>query len=144
MSMIKNKKGGPGPSSSYTKESASGIAFSSAEEAWFWFMAAYQAQIDGARVQAGVAEIPRPCEPLDILHILSRLYRQRLVLWEHVKILHHYGKRFMPPDPTRPLERRSAKLWREALARLEQRLIARGIVSSDGWVKAALAKQGAS
>lgn len=123
------------------KDQNDGIAFSSAEEAWFWFMAANQARIDGARAAAGLADIPRPCEPSDILQILSRLYRQRLVLWEHIKILHHYGQRFTPPDPARPREMRAAKLWREALARLEQRLIPRGIVVQMPWLVAAMNKE---
>jgi hypothetical protein len=40
------------------------------EEAWFWFIAAQQARVDGARFASGAGMIPRPCEPVDILNIL--------------------------------------------------------------------------
>ena len=41
--------------------------FESAQEAWFWFMAAQDAKNDGAKFVAGAGLYKRPCEPIDIL-----------------------------------------------------------------------------
>ena len=45
------------------RESDSVMPFESAEEAWFWFIAAQQAKCDGARFMSGAGDVPRPCEP---------------------------------------------------------------------------------
>lgn len=102
--------------------------FESAEEAWFWFLDAYQAKHDGARISAGLALVPRPCEPLDILHSLDRLYRNRRLIWDHLLVLKHYGQRRLPPDKSRAKEVRAYYLWHEALKRLEEVLIRKNIV----------------
>ena len=106
------------------------IPFRDAEEAWFWFMAAQQARLEGARFVAGAALMPRPCEPLDILKTLDRLVRQRRVLRDHLLVLRHYGRRFMPPDPRRIKEHRAHTLWRDALEKLQTALEEKGIVRS--------------
>jgi hypothetical protein len=111
------------------QQSAAGIVpFESAEEAWFWFINAQQARQDGARYSAGQGTVPRPCEPVDILRILDRLYRQRRLLRDHLMVLRYYGRRRMPPDSRRVREIRAHKIWSEALARLESALIGKGIV----------------
>jgi hypothetical protein len=102
--------------------------FESAEGAWFWFIQAQQARNDGARFAMGMGLVQRPCEPLDILKVLDRLYRHRRLQMEHLMVLRHYGRRQMPPDPRRPKEYRSWKLWTEALARIETILERKGIV----------------
>lgn len=103
--------------------------FGSAEQAWFWFVQAYDARSQGARVVAGVADVPRPCEPLDILQTVDRLYRQRRLLIDHVRVMAHYGRRLTPPDPGRPRERRADMLWREGLGQLDPVLRRKGIVA---------------
>ena len=107
------------------------VPFESAEEAWFWFIAAQQAKEEGARITAGQSLTPRPCEPVDIFRVLDRLYRGRMVLWDHVLVLKHYGKRGMKPDSFRPNEAHAARLWQEALEKLEEALVAKGIVERD-------------
>lgn len=110
--------------------------FDDAEAAWFWFMQAQQARIDGARFAAGLGLVHRPCEPLDILKALDRLHRGRRLLMEHLLVLRHYGRRMMPPDPRRVKEARADVLWREAMDRLGEALIAKGIVRpprNDQW-----------
>ena len=102
--------------------------FDSAEEAWFWFIDAQSARNDGARFTAGLGLYPRPCEPTDILKVLNRLYRGRMILMDHLLVLRHYGRRKLPPDDRRPKEARAAKLWAEALAKLEEALESKGIV----------------
>jgi len=105
-----------------------GEPFESAEEAWFWFIAAMKAKEDGARVVAGQSLYLRPCEPVDILKTLDRLYRNRQLTMEHFYVLKHYGIRHMAPDVHRPKEARAYSLWEEAMTKLEMALEAKGIV----------------
>jgi len=102
--------------------------FDSAEEAWFWFIQAQQARIDGAQATLGMGMMPRPCEPVDIMKIVDRLYRQRCLLRDHLLVLRHYGRRLMPPDSRRVKEMKAFNLWREAMEHLETALVRKGIV----------------
>jgi hypothetical protein len=104
------------------------VPFSSVEEAWFWFIQAQAVRNDGARFSMGQGLVPRPCEPLDILKALDRLYRHRRLLMEHLMVLRHYGRRLMPPDKRRAKESRAFGIWTEALQRLEPVLVRKGIV----------------
>lgn len=104
------------------------VPFESATDAWFWFIAAQQARSEGARFIAGIGLMPRPCEPIDILKVLDRLYRNRRLLRDHLLVLRHYGRRHMAPDPTRPKEARAHKIWSEALERMGEVLERKGIV----------------
>lgn len=103
--------------------------FNSTEEAWFWFVQAQDARANGARVRAGQALVPRPCEPVDVARAVDRLYRQRRLFREHLAVMVHYGRRFMAPDPQRRHEARASNLWREALDRLDPVLRGKGIVA---------------
>ena len=85
--------------------------FKSAEEAWFWFIQAQTARNEGAKIMAGAGLTPRPCEPVDIIKNLERLYRDRHITMDHVMILRHYGQRQMSPDPRRAKEIRAYDLW---------------------------------
>lgn len=116
-----------------TADLSNASPFESAEEAWFWFMTAQAAKNDGARITAGQGLVGRPCEPADILQALSRLYRQRRLQMDHIRVLKHYGERHMPPDPRRPRELRAFLIWSEALERLESALEAKGIVRKAAW-----------
>ena len=104
------------------------VPFVSTEEAWFWFVQAQEARSSGARIVAGCGKVPRPCEPLDMMREIDRLYRQRKLIRDHLHVLVHYGKRLMAPDPERRLESRASSLWREALAFLDPVLREKGIV----------------
>ncbi len=115
------------PTKDQTTESL--VPFESAEEAWLWFIQAQEARNAGARFVKGMATVVRPCEPLDILKILDRLYRQRFLLRDHLLVLRHYGRRLMPPDKNRVKEMRAHKIWTEALERIEPVLIRKGIVA---------------
>ncbi|MFN3700098.1 MAG: hypothetical protein ACK4VI_01090 [Alphaproteobacteria bacterium] len=106
------------------------VPFANTEEAWFWFIKAQQARNDGARVSAGFSLIPRPCEPLDILKIADRLYRNRLLGMDHFYVLKFYGQRGYAPDPRRIKEQRAHRLWIEAMARLEPVFLRKGIVGA--------------
>lgn len=104
------------------------VPFATVEDAWFWCVQSRTAQIQGARVAAGLGECPRPCEPLDILTVLDRLYRRRRLLGEHLRVLADYGRQLLRPDPDARRERRAAALWSEALAELDPVLREKGIV----------------
>lgn len=104
------------------------VPFGSAEEAWFWFIQAQQARNDGARIVAGISRIVRPCEPVDILAIVERLYRNRRLLMDHILVLRAYGRRLLPPDPRRPKEMRARTLWDEALEVMEESFRRKGII----------------
>ncbi len=102
--------------------------FQSVEQVWFWFVQAYTARQDGARVTAGAGTCNRPCEPVDIMVILDKLHRNRRLLIDHMKVLKHYGVRQLPPDPYRVKEARAATLWQEAMAILEESFISKNIL----------------
>jgi len=103
--------------------------FATAEEAWFWTMAALIARQDGARIVSGRGLVQRPCEPDDVVRSLDRLYRQRRIDLGHARILRRWGERQVAPDPRSPSESGDARLWREALSRLEWPLRVKGIVA---------------
>lgn len=102
--------------------------FASAEEAWFWTMAALRARREGARFRAAIGNAIRPCEPDDVVRCLDRLWRQRRVETAHLRVLGWYGERQAPPDPRHPNDRGPARLWDEAMMRLDAALRAKGIV----------------
>ncbi len=103
-------------------------AFRSAEEAWFWTMAALAARRQGARFSAGLGRVERPCEPDDVVKCLDQLYRQRRIDLVHARILRIWGERGVAPCAGHPGEGSDARLWTEALGRLEWLLRVKGIV----------------
>ena len=103
--------------------------FASAEEAWFWTMAALIARHDGARLSAARGSVVRPCEPDDVVKCLDRLYRQRRIELAHARILRLWGERGTAPNPRIPAERGDLRLWREAMERLDFPLRQKGIVA---------------
>lgn len=105
--------------------------FDSVEQAWFWFIQAQAARVDGARFAQGAGLVPRPCEPMDILQTLDRLYRQRKLTMDHMLVLRHYGRRMLPPDPRRPKEIRAYRLWVDAMGQLASPLEEKGIVTKQ-------------
>jgi len=105
------------------------MPFDSVQEAWFWFIQAQQARNEGARFSAGCGIVSRPCEPVDILNILGRLHRQRMITRDHLLVLRHYGRRQMAPDRYRAKEMRAYHIWYEALERMQPALERKGIVA---------------
>jgi len=101
--------------------------FQDVEEAWFWFMQAYDARQDGARIIANQGLYKRPCEPSDILKICERLRRHRRLDMNHFRIMRHYGQRQLAPDPTRLKEKTSFRIWFEAMKILGDVLVAKDI-----------------
>lgn len=103
--------------------------FASAEEAWFWTMAALIARQEGARLSAARGSVMRPCEPDDVVKCLDRLYRQRRIELGHARILRLWGERGTAPNPRIPAERGDLRLWREAMERLDFPLRQKGVVA---------------
>jgi len=105
--------------------------FETAEELWFWFIAAQAARNDGARYVSGASVMRRPCEPVDVLKILDDLYRKRRLVRDHLLVLRHYGRRYLSPDPNRAKEVRAYHLWTEALERMEPVLLRKGLIEKE-------------
>ncbi len=108
---------------------AQGVPFASAAEAWFWAALGLIARRDGAALRAGLGLVARPCEPLDVLRSIDRLYRNRVIDRDHLAVLADFGERSYPPDGSWPREARAARLWEEAMAKLEPALRRKGIVA---------------
>ena len=106
-----------------------GEPFVSAEAAWFWALPAWLARREGARVVAGLAAVPRPCEPVDVVNVMLRLAREQRIGEAHLRVLVEHGVIGMAPSPVRHRERAAARLWQAALARAEPRLRGKGIVA---------------
>ena len=103
--------------------------FASAEEAWFWTMSALIARREGARLSAGRGSVIRPCEPDDVVKCLDRLYRQRRIELQHARIMRIWGERGSAPNPRFASERGDARLWLEAMERMDFPLRQKGIVA---------------
>lgn len=116
-------------SQSPTSRRSAAEPFRSAEDAWFWTMAALIARRDGARYVANQGCIRRPCDPDDVVKALDTLYRRRRIDLVHARIMRIWGERQMAPNPAYASERCDWKLWREALDRLEWPLRVKGIVA---------------
>jgi hypothetical protein len=105
------------------------VPFASAEEAWFWTMAALTARRDGARTAAARGTALRPCDPDDVVKCLDRLYRQRRIDLSHARILRVWGERSTAPNPRIPAERADHALWKQAMDRLDHPLRLKRIVA---------------
>lgn len=105
-----------------------GTPFDSVEDAWMWSVQATVARYDGAKIIAGQGETPRPCEPLDVMSVVSRMSRERRLSSHHVSVLVRYGRRCAAPDSKRQREFKDARLWDEALDTLSGPLRERGII----------------
>ena len=103
--------------------------FATADEAWFWTMAALTARREGARLSAARGTVIRPCEPDDVIKCLDRLYRHRRIDLQHARIMRIWGERGTAPNPRIPAERGDLRLWREAMERLDFPLRQKGIVA---------------
>lgn len=101
--------------------------FTSAEQAWFWTMAALVARREGTSGRGPRSN--RPCDPDDVVKCLDQLYRRRRIDLVHARILRIWGERGVAPNPAYPLERCDWHQWREALDRLEWPLRVKGIVA---------------
>ncbi len=127
------RSAGPAASRASERERADAASrtqpFRSAEEAWFWTMAALRARRDGARYTANLGLTRRPCEPDDVVRCLDALYRRRRIDLVHARVLRIWGERQSAPNAAYATERCDFRLWREALERLEWPLRVKEIVA---------------
>jgi hypothetical protein len=100
------------------------VPFNDAESAWFWCVQTSEAIHSGARLTAGRATTPRPCEAVDIQKVVINLARDKILSESHVKALCTYGPRKMRPSKTVP-----AALWQQAMQRITPVLQQKGIVA---------------
>ena len=98
--------------------------FPDAESAWFWCVQTSEAIHSGARLQAGKATIPRPCEAVDIQTVVLRLARDKILNDAHVKALVTYG-----PRQLRPTQKTYGILWQQAMERMTPILQHKGIIA---------------
>lgn len=110
----------------------SGEPFLDSEEAWFWAVRGHDVLTDGARPLEGEARVPRPCEPRDIMVVLSRLVRKQVIDRQQVIILFRHARLGRPPDSRYRGEADAARAWLEALDRLSTELVRKGIVIPSG------------
>lgn len=108
-------------------DSSTTTAFTSAEEAWFWFVRCQEVRRDGARF-GDSGNLQRPCDPDDIYLAAVTLHRRGLLNMPHLTVLGRFGLRGYPPDARCRDEQRAARLWDEALDRLSTILREKGIV----------------
>jgi len=119
----------PGKHALSGRGAATAVPFASADEAWIWTMGCLIARRQGARFGANKGLVSRPCEPDDVVKCLDALYRQRRIDLIHARILRIWGERQMAPNPAYASERSDARIWREAMTRLEWPLRVKGIVA---------------
>ncbi len=105
-----------------------GTPFDTVEDAWMWSVQATVARYDGAKIIAGQGDTPRPCEPVDVMSVVSRMNRERRLSNRHVSVLVRYGRRLTAPDSGRQREFQDARLWDEALDTMVVPLRERGII----------------
>jgi len=103
--------------------------FESSETAWFWLQRARVARAEGARLSADPQAAARPCDPDDIVRVTRRLAVDGSLGRDHLRVLDRHGRRLTPPDARLEEEAADARLWAEALARLDPPLRAKGIVA---------------
>lgn len=104
-------------------------AFTTAEEAWFWYARCQIARDEGVRFTAGLGAVARPCEPDDIVREVRRLHRANMLRSAHLRVLGRFGHRLSPPNPHGDDSTVEAGLWEEALDRLTTPLRHKGIVA---------------
>lgn len=104
-----------------------GAPFETVEEVIFWAVPALIARHEGVRFVAGLG-VPRPCEPVDVQVVLTNLVRSGRLVAMHVKAVMHFGQSGWPPSLHSREEARFVPFWDEALDRLYQPFVAKGIV----------------
>ena len=107
-----------------------GRPFEDAEACIIWMVQTLTAEPEGAPRKAGSRQAtPAICMPAEVVKCLDTLYRRRRIDLHHVRILRLWGHRGRAPDAANPMEKAEARVWREALDRLDWPLRSLGIIS---------------
>jgi hypothetical protein len=104
------------------------VKFSSAEEAWFWFMRSEKARAERAKAEKSDPLMERPCLPDDIYSVVSRLHRQGILFDLHLEVMSEYGYLDRFPFVDDDEEAVDWVLWVDAFDILEPYLAEKGIV----------------
>jgi len=104
------------------------IKFSTAEEAWFWFMRSEKARAERAKCEKWDNISEKPCLPDDVYRCVAQLYRQDILFYLHLEVMGEYGYLDRYPDTEDDLEAVDWIIWVDAFDTLEPYLIAKGIV----------------
>ncbi len=114
------------------RAAASSHPFTTAEQAWFWFIQAARAAHDGTHYAkvggTGFSNGVTASYIADILDIVDRLRRNRRLLYDHILVLRHYGIRAVSPIQSRKQEARAATLWHQAMKILDVAFVRQGLV----------------
>jgi len=103
--------------------------FTSAEEAWFWFMRTEKARAERAKAERNDTLSERPCLPDDIYTMVSRLHRLGVLLDLHLEVMGEYGFLDRYPRLDDDEEAVDWVIWVDAFDTLEPHLAAKGIVT---------------
>ncbi|MFO1145629.1 MAG: hypothetical protein U1E33_03300 [Rhodospirillales bacterium] len=103
-------------------------SFSSAEEAWFWFVRCQAGAPRRRSAERRCRRLSRPCDPDDIYCAIIGLQRRGVISGAHLAVLGHFGLLGRAPDARCAEEAVAAQRWAEALDRLATVLRAKGIV----------------
>ncbi|MBO6518672.1 MAG: hypothetical protein JJ900_17385 [Rhodospirillales bacterium] len=104
------------------------IKFSSAEEAWFWFIRTEKARAERAKAEQSAPVFDRPCLPDDIYSLVSRLHRKAELFDLHLEVMGEYGYLDRPPFAQEDDETVDWVIWVDAFDTLEPYLVGKGIV----------------
>lgn len=102
--------------------------FTSAEEAWFWFMRTEKARAERAKAEQWNPVNERPCLPDDIYSVVSRLHRRGVLFDLHLEVMGEYGFLDRYPFVDDDEEAVDWVIWVDAFDTLEPYLAAKGIV----------------
>ena len=93
--------------------------FSSARQAWFWFVRCQTARIEGARVVADAGEVVRPCDPDDVYNAVMRLKKGGILGDRHLQVLEYFGLVNANPMPAIHVKRTRVIYGNRPLMRLK-------------------------
>jgi hypothetical protein len=104
--------------------------FASPDEAWLWGMQGAMSRLDGARMKAGMATIPRPCEASDLMNCVNRLHRQGALTATQMEVLFLYGRYAVAPWMLGEKHRSALAIWQSAMGAMQSILDQKGIIES--------------
>ena len=109
--------------------------FSTAEEAWFWFIRTQKARAEHAKSERWDTLNERPCVPDDIYNCVARLYREQLLYPLHLEVMGEYG--YLDRDPYTDYDDEVVDwiVWVDAFDVLEPHLLEKEIIECPTHLK---------
>lgn len=100
--------------------------FKNAEEAWFWFVKDISRTDTSLNPESSLER--RAITSQEFLSILNRLYKNRVITYDHLLVMRCYGRLGIPPNPSILKQERAHKLWQEGIKRVHDALYTRGLL----------------